>query len=95
MDSPSTSSDRADKSDEMEETVPPMPHLGGLPEELISNIADRLDCDDQCSLRLTCRSILAKTLQVFVKEYFSQVRIVSYYLRTPPHSNHTASSLAF
>ncbi|KAK4547190.1 hypothetical protein LTR36_001411 [Oleoguttula mirabilis] len=48
-----------------------MSRLAALPEELISNIAVRFDCDDQCSFRLSCKAIEAKSFHDFATEYFS------------------------
>jgi len=43
--------------------------LDALPEELITNIAARLNVDDVSALRLTCRSIEAKCLHEFGSQY--------------------------
>jgi len=48
------------------------PRLQCLPEELLSNIVLRLDCDDACALRLTCKAIAAKTLHDFGHEFFTE-----------------------
>ncbi|KAK5126718.1 hypothetical protein LTR85_009652 [Meristemomyces frigidus] len=45
--------------------------LAALPEELISNITVRLDCDDLRPLRLTCKAIEAKSFHEFATEHFS------------------------
>jgi len=45
--------------------------LATLPEELISNIAARLDCDDLSALRLTCKAVEAKSFHEFATEYFT------------------------
>ncbi|KAK0315538.1 hypothetical protein LTR01_000838 [Friedmanniomyces endolithicus] len=47
------------------------PCLNKLPEELVSNIARRLDYDDITSLRLVCRTVEARTFHEFATEYFS------------------------
>ncbi|TKA69941.1 hypothetical protein B0A55_10795 [Friedmanniomyces simplex] len=49
----------------------PQPHLDKLPEELVSNIAHRLDYDDITSLRLVCRTLEARSFHDFATEYFS------------------------
>ena len=46
--------------------------LTDLAEELISDIASRLDSDELFALRLTCRSIEAKTFSHFTKRYFKR-----------------------
>ncbi|KAK5135069.1 hypothetical protein LTR08_005594 [Meristemomyces frigidus] len=48
-----------------------MSPLACLPEELISNIAARLDSDDMSSLRLTCQAIEKKVFFEFATEYFT------------------------
>ena len=48
-----------------------MSRLAALPEELISNIALRMDIDDLSNLRLTCRTIETKSFFSFATEYFS------------------------
>ena len=47
------------------------PSLHGLPEELVSNIAVRLGCDDFAAFRLTCRTIEAKSFHEFATEHFA------------------------
>lgn len=46
--------------------------LSELPEELISNIACRLDSDDKFALRLTCRALDEKSFHEFAAEHFSK-----------------------
>lgn len=53
------------------EASPPLPRLDHLPEELLSNIANRLDWDDISCLRLSCQAIEAKSFHVFATEYFT------------------------
>ncbi|KYG40294.1 hypothetical protein M433DRAFT_230734 [Acidomyces richmondensis BFW] len=48
------------------------PSLQCLPEELLSNIVLRLDCDDACALRLTCTAIAGKTIHDFGHEFFGE-----------------------
>ncbi|KXS95058.1 hypothetical protein AC578_3888 [Pseudocercospora eumusae] len=48
------------------------PNLASLPEELLANVAVRLGADDLASLRLTCKSIEARVLYDFAKEYFEE-----------------------
>lgn len=43
--------------------------LDTLPEELITNIAARLNVDDVSALRLTCRNVEAKCLHEFGSQY--------------------------
>ncbi|KAH9838212.1 hypothetical protein Tdes44962_MAKER08216 [Teratosphaeria destructans] len=44
--------------------------LNALPEEIVANIAFRLDCDDLQNLRLTCRALELSTFHGFADEYF-------------------------
>ena len=48
-----------------------MQNLAALPEELISNIAMRLDVDDLSNLRLACRATETKSFFSFATECFS------------------------
>lgn len=43
--------------------------LATLPEEILSNVACRLDSDDLLNLRLTCRDIEVKTLHEFATQH--------------------------
>ncbi|KAK3075982.1 hypothetical protein LTR53_000159 [Teratosphaeriaceae sp. CCFEE 6253] len=56
---------------EGDEVALSQPRLDQLPEELISNIALRLDYDDITSFRLTCRTLEARSFHDFATEYFS------------------------
>ncbi|KAK5676562.1 hypothetical protein LTS10_010863 [Elasticomyces elasticus] len=49
----------------------PQPRLDKLPEELIDNIAHRLDWDDITSLRQVCTTLEARTFHDFATEHFS------------------------
>ena len=52
------------------------PRLDELPEELISNIAVKLDTDSSYSFRLTCKALEAKSLHEWATEYFAHKAIV-------------------
>lgn len=43
-----------------------------LPEELVSNVASKLGCDDKCALRLTCRTLDERSFHEFGTEHFSE-----------------------
>lgn len=49
-----------------------MARLTALPEELVSNIAQRLGSDDLFSLRLSCKTLSEKSFHDFATEYFSE-----------------------
>ncbi|TKA32534.1 hypothetical protein B0A50_01642 [Salinomyces thailandicus] len=49
-----------------------LPRLDGLPEELVSNIAMKLGSDDVFALRLSCKSLQAKSFHEFATEYFTE-----------------------